>query len=335
MPTNTNLQPTNQVWQFKEAFDILAIIALLCFAISLGYVLFEGKLFGSLIIEGTQSSVQISKPIKWIGIILLIAIPMLTLYNIGLPLTTIKANQLFPMGWSNYFAWLSAINAGIILVLFIIWHFAYGKKHGGKLESYGLSTNSGSFGISWMQIAKTIGFAFTIIFAIYIIINSCYTLFNIDFRFWIFAIKPITADRLKYIWGYLPMFLIALGVLNMVSVNFAGLSSDDNSKWGVFKQYAIGWLIGAGGFAIILLIYYIGLSTMHYPPFFIGYGPFPNGHPNSLVYSMKMISVVPQFTFASIMNTAFYRKTKNIYVGWFTAVLLLAMIAVTGNAFTY
>jgi len=50
---------------------------------------------------------------------------------------------------------------------------------------------------------------------------------------------------------------------------------------------------------------------------------------------MKLITVVPQFTFVSILNTAFYRKTKNIYVGSFVAALLLAMIAVTGNAFTY
>ncbi len=331
MPTGTSLGSTNQLWQVKEAFSVLAILALLCFAVSLGLVLFSRKSFGSLVYEGEQPSVKMNKPLKWVGILLIMAIPMLTLYSIGLPLTTIKASKFFPMDWSNYFAWLTVINAAIILVLFLVWHFAYGKKHGGTLQSYGLLNDS----ISWMQIIKAIGFAVTIVFAIYVIVNSCYALFNIDFRFWIFAIKPITAARLPYIWGYLLMFLIAFAVLNMVSVNFAGLSADSNSKLGVLKQYVIGWLIGAGGFTIIVLIYYMGLKINHYPPFFYGFGPFPNGHPNSLVYSMKLITVVPQFTFVSILNTAFYRKTKNIYVGSFVAALLLAMIAVTGNAFTF
>ncbi|MCI1953082.1 MAG: alpha/beta hydrolase [Clostridiales bacterium] len=331
MPTGTNMGSTSQVWQFKEGFDLLAILALLCFAVSLGYVLFSGKLFGSLVYEGNSSSVKMNKPLKWIGIILLIAIPMITLYSIGLPLTTIKSNQFFPMDWSNYFVWLTLINAAIILVLFLIWHFAYGKKHGGSLQSYGILNDN----VNWKQIIKSAGFAVAIVFAIYVIVNSCYSLFNIDFRFWIFAIKPITTARLPYILGYLLLLLVSFGILNVASVSFAGLSTDDDSKLGVLKQYVIGWLIGAAGFTIIVLIYYMGLKFNHYPPFFYGFGPFPQGHPNSLVFSMKLITIVPQFTFASILNTAFYRKTKNIYVGSFVAALLLAMIAVTGNAFTY
>jgi dienelactone hydrolase len=331
MPTNTNLGTTSQVWQFKETFDVLAIIALLCFVLSLGYTLFAGASFSSLEYEGDQSSVKMGTPFKWIGTLLLMVIPMLTLYKIGLPLTTIKASKFFPMDWSNYFAWLTLINALIILALFLIWHFTYGKKHGGNAQSYGLVNSS----INGKQILKTIGFSVAIVFSIYLIVNSCYALFNIDFRFWIFAIKPITVARLPYIFGYLILFLISFGILNMVSVSFAGLSKDCDSKLGIFKQYLIGWLIGAGGFTIIVLIYYIGLAVNHYPPFFYGFGPFPNGHPNSLVFSMKLITVVPQFTFASIMNTAFYRKTKSIYVGSFVAALFLAMIAVTGNAFTF
>ncbi len=333
MPTDTALQSTDQIWQYKEAFGALAIVSLLCFVISLGFVLLKGKAFSSLVNEGLKPSVQMGGLVKWIGIIILVAIPMLTLYNIGLPLTTIKANSLFPMNWGNYYAWLAAINAGIILVLFIIWHFVYGKKHGGSLQSYGFQSQGG-VGKTLMQIVKALGFAVAVVFVIYLVVNICYGMFNIDFRFWIFGIKPMSANRLPYIFGYLLMFLFAFGVLNTVSISFASLSADDKSKWGVFKQYATSWLVGAGGFTIVLLIYYFGLRANHYPPFFVGYGPFPGGHPNALVYSIKLIAVVPQFTIASIVNTALYRKTKNIYVGWFVSALLLAAIAITFNAFS-
>ncbi len=48
---------------------------------------------------------------------------------------------------------------------------------------------------------------------------------------------------------------------------------------------------------------------------------------------MKTICLVPTFTLLSAVNTALYRKTKNIYVGWFTAAILAAMILITTNAF--
>jgi len=41
------------------------------------------------------------------------------------------------------------------------------------------------------------------------------------------------------------------------------------------------------------------------------------------------------FTFASILNTAINRKTQNIYAGFFTAALFIAMLVVTTNAFTF
>jgi len=333
MPTATTLASTDQVWQLKEFFSVLAIIALVVFAISLGIVLLSGSIFGSLVSESPQPSMQINGLVRWIGILVFVAIPILTLHKIGLPLATIKASKLFPMNWGNYFAWIAAVNAGIILVLFAIWHFVYGKKHGGNLQSYGFSPQSTGSGL--LQIGKAIGFAIAIVFAVFLIVDICYAIFKIDFRFWIFGIKPITAVKLQYIWGYLLMFFIAFGALNIASISFMNISANDSSKWGAFKQYAIAWLIGAGGFVVVLLVYYIGLKTTHYPPFFVPYPPFADGHPNALVYSMKMIVVVPMFTIASVMNTAFYRKTRNIYVGWFTAALFVAMVTLASNAFSF
>ncbi|WP_320127839.1 alpha/beta fold hydrolase [uncultured Sphaerochaeta sp.] len=335
MPTGTELTPKNQIWQWKQLFSILAIISLLCFTISLGFVLLDGKTFNSLVVTEEKKTIPMGKVMRWGGIALLVIIPMLTLYKIGLPLTTIKASRFFPMNWGNYFAWLSAVNGGIIGVCFLIWHFAYGKKHGGNLKSYGFPSKEVSLGHNGMQVGKVIGFGVTIIFAIYVIVNICYAMFNIDFRIWMGALKPITPQRLTYIWGYLLMFLISFGVLNMVSISFADLSAGSQTKWGIVRQYFIGWVIATGGFALILIIYYAGLRINHYPPFFYGYGPFPAGHPNSLVFSMKQVVNVPLFTFASFVNTAFYRRTKNIYVGWLVAALFIAMTTITGNAFTF
>ena len=170
----------------------------------------------------------------------------------------------------------------------------------------------------------------------YIIVNLIYALFKIDFRFWQFGVMPISLSRFAKILGYLICYLFAFGVMNVVGIAFAGVGKEEGKK-SVALQYLLGWLIGAGGYLVILLIYYIGLKTTQKPPFFIQYPPFVPpvgiGHPNSLVLSMKTTVLVPTFTLLSFLNTALYRKTKNIYVGWFVCALIATMIVITTNAF--
>ena len=117
--------------------------------------------------------------------------------------------------------------------------------------------------------------------------------------------------------------------MNTVSNAFASLGNEK----GALLQYILGWIIGAGGFLVVMIIYYVGLKATKHPPFFYGAFPFMDGHPNSLVYSMKTTVLVPTFTLISITNTALYRKTRNIYVGWFVAALFAALILIGTNAY--
>ena len=48
---------------------------------------------------------------------------------------------------------------------------------------------------------------------------------------------------------------------------------------------------------------------------------------------MKTTVLVPTFTLIAVLNTALYRKSKNIYVGWFVAALFAALILIGTNAF--
>ena len=234
------------------------------------------------------------------------------------------------MNWANNLMWLAVINALIMLVVFLVWHFVWGKKEGSCLAAYGFAEDDGKVRAS--GILKAFLFAVTVIATIYFIVNLCYGLFKIDFRFWQFGIMPITLKRFAYFIPYGVFFLVAFGIMNTVSTAFASIGKKGN-KGSTAKQYLLGWLIGAGGYTVIMLIYYIGLRTTFRPPFFFAYAPFSNGHPNSLVYSMKTTVLVPTFTIVSLVNTALYRKTKNVYVGWFVAAFMAAMILICTNAF--
>lgn len=232
------------------------------------------------------------------------------------------------MNWANSLALLAVINSVILLVVFLCWHIAVGRKQGSSLSAYGFTDGKGSGG---RQILCSLLFAVSLIFCVYLVINLCYGLFKIDFRFWQFGIMPMTLRRVQFLPGYFLCYLFALGVLNTVSIALAGIGTQEG-KGSAIKQYLLGWLIGAGGYLIVLVVYYAGLRITQRPPFFLPFPPFANGHPNSLVFSIKTTVLVPTFTLLSIINTALYRKTKDIYVGWFIAALFAALMLIGSNA---
>ena len=335
MPTGVEKNSTDQVWMYKETFCVLGTIALFAFVISLGFVFADSKLFAS--VNNPVSLVTSDNSNKWVKLVLLlvaIAVPALTLHKVGLNLAAKKANSFMPMNWANVVAGLAVVNAAILLVIFVIWYFVFGKKNGAKISGYGFSAGNGKK--TCTMILSSLVVTVVLVTAMYAIVNFIYAVFKIDFRFWQFGVMPISLNRFAKILGYLCCYLFAFGVMNVVGVAFAGVGKEEGKK-SVALQYLLGWLIGAGGYLVILLIYYIGLKTTQKPPFFMQYPPFVPpvgiGHPNSLVLSMKTTVLVPTFTLLSFLNTALYRKTKNIYVGWFVCALIATMIVITTNAF--
>ncbi len=330
IPTGTTLGSSDQVWMYKEFFSLLAIIALLVFMVSLGMILLDTQAFAALNNHKEIAAVNAPAWSRWVGLALCVLVPILTLHKVGLKLAGHAASAFMPMNWANNLVWLAVINGLILFVVFLIWHFVFAKKQGATLASYGFTNDEGK--VSIKSIVQALIFAAALMFVVFVIVNFCYAWFKIDFRFWQFGLMPISLKRFSTILGYFLLFVVAFGTMNTVSNAFASLGKE-GGKGAVILQYVLGWVIGAGGFLIVLVIYYVGLQTTHRPPFFYGAPPFVDGHPNSLVFSMKTTVLVPTFTMISILNTALYRKSKNIYVGWFAAALLAALILIGTNAF--
>ncbi len=324
IPTGSPLSSGDQVWMFKELFCVLATIALVVFIISIGFTILESNAFASVRVSVDAGTVSVNKWMKLAGLLICTAIPALTLYEGGSRLSRLTPSTFFPMNWANSIAGLAVLNAVFMLALFLFWHFFYAKKHGSCLTAYGFTDDAGK--VNWKQIVRSAVFAIFLMVITYLIINLCYAVFKIDFRFWQFGIMPISVKRFSHILGYLLCYLFAFGVMNTVSIAFAGIGSGNDRK-SIAKQYLLGWLVGAGGYTFLMIVYYVGLRTTHCPPFVNGFPQF------SQIFSMKTTCLVPTFTILSVINTALYRKTRNIYVGWFTAAILAAIILITTNAF--
>lgn len=219
IPTNSSLESTDQVWMFKELFSVFGIIALVAFAIATGFALLEKPVFSKVCTDIERPVVSTNKGIQIFGILVCIAVPALTLHQVGLRLAGISPNAVFPMNWANSLAGLAVINSAILLVIFLLWHFLYAKKRGGGLTAYGFTNAENKFSgnlILWAAVLAVV-----LVCAVYVVVNLCYNIFKIDFRFWQFGIMPITLNRVQYLLGYLLCYFFAFGVMNTVSVAFA------------------------------------------------------------------------------------------------------------------
>ena len=331
IPTGSNLSSSNQVWMYKELFCILGIIALISFIVNYSMVLVLTPYFAD-IQNQTLPELKVNPATRIISFVLCLVIPILTLHKLGLIIAAkIKPNVLYPMNWANNLALLAVANSIILLIVFLIIKKADKSMSTVSAGAFGLTGNSGKVEIK--QILKSLTLSVIIVFTTYFIVNLCYYIFHIDIRFWQFGLMPITIKRIKYLPSYVVMYLFAIGILNLFGVICARLNVQGQTKTEALMQYLQSLLIGAGGYLIVLIIYYAGLKINHLPPFFFGYPPFLDGHPNSLVFSMKTTVLVPTFAILSIINTFLFQRTKNGYLGWFITALLATMILITTNAF--
>ena len=189
IPSGTTLSNSDQVWMYKEAFCVLATLALLAFIVSFGYVLLDSSMFQTLNNTTEMAAVNTPAWTRLAGLALCILVPILTLHRVGLKVATWAATSFMPMNWANNLVWIMVANALILLVVFLVWHFAFARKAGAKLSTYGFTDDSGRMNIK--QILLSLAFACVLMFFVFAVVNLCYAWFKIDFRFWQFGVMPI------------------------------------------------------------------------------------------------------------------------------------------------
>ncbi|WP_343250503.1 alpha/beta hydrolase [Diplocloster hominis] len=327
----TGISNTNQIWMWKEAGTLLALIGFVLFIISFACTLLKTRFFRDLIQTQSAPAVRISAWHRILCIIVCAAVPVLLLHKAGIWISGLGgsgANSLFPAVWSNVYAGWAAIGGIVILVLFLVWHFLYGRTHDGNARSYGLSTDNTKKEFRPSYILKSFLLALCIVAVSYLLVDVIYAVIPLEFRYWIFGFKSIGMSKLPYLPLYFLLFLVFAAVSTMTSTAFA-YSCEGTGILSTVKQYGFALLGSIGGTGVLFLIYYFGLRITKYPPLFIG------NHPNSIVLNDAMFYVVPSFAIVSIINTTLYRKTKNAYLSCFLSAFFLALLTIAGQGFTY
>jgi len=313
------LPPSDQIWFWKEIGNLIALIGMILLFFPVGSLLLRGNFFKEL--DEAPAKPKSAKGIAWwISAIIIVVVPPLTYFTFKEYATKYKIapNQIFPQAiTAQLLVWL--LLAGVIAVaLFLIWHFAFNRKAKATAGDYGLTWGKK---LDWEKIGKSFLLAFLVAFVGYLTLVFSAWLFTVDFRFWLFAVKPMSPIQFRMFLSYLIPFIVYFIILGLVLNGQLRPVGRKGTELSLGSEMAIN--------VALLVLGFFGLLAFQYIPLLMG-GTLALR--NEILFSIILFELVPIMTIVALAYTVFYRKTGHIYVGAFLCAMLVTWIIVASQA---
>jgi pimeloyl-ACP methyl ester carboxylesterase len=309
-----SLPVSNQIWYWKEFGNLIALIGMVLLLFPVGELLLQTKFFGVL--------VEAPAPVKsatgigwWIAAIIFAGLSAATLFSFKQIPTTLKwaTTALFPQNITTAVVTWTTLLVLIDIVLFVAWHFLLNRKAKATGDNYGLTWNQK---LNWAKIGKSFLLAFLITSAAYLTLVLSEFFFKVDFRFWVFAVKPLDPLQFRITLSYILPFILIF-FMDAVLV-FGELR---RAKISLAREMWLNEALYVLGFVVLLLVQYI--------PLFTG-GTLMNA--NESLWSIIAFQFLPLMTIAALVATYFNRKTGHVYVAAFLTAMLVTWIVVASTA---
>ena len=296
----------DQIWFAKEIGTLVALFGFVAFLIGVFDALLEARLFSRLrlpeIADGTMPAHVASSGGRWIAALLLSAfIPALTYYPaFALAGTFVMPSAWLPQGITNQIMVWAIINGLITLAL-----MSFAPKRASRA------------GI----IVPSILIALLTIIVGYAALWLADLAFKIDFRFWIFALKLMSAKQflifLIYLAPFTAFFVIALHVLHR---NFSTMAAARGAL------YLTNILALTLGFMVLLALQYgaLWLTGKLINPL-----PDPGFVPLSTIVAIQF---VPLLAIVAAIATFTWRRTGSSLPGALICGALVTWYIVAGTA---
>lgn len=313
------LDPSDQIWLWKEIGNLIALIGMVLSLFPVGGLLLRSSFFKSLS-EPLPQWKGLSGYGWWIGAVLTMAVPIITFYWFQhWADDNLKPNAWFPQSINNGIMTWALFNGAITLGLFLLWHFLVNRRSGATFANYGL-TWAGQRTM-WAQIGKSALLAISVMSFAYLLLAISDWWFKTDFRFWVVAVKLMSALQFRMFLAYLLPFTAFFLVLG-IALN-GQLRLRDTS--GFIPSLRRAMLVNVGllvaGFIVLLLFQYIPL---------LGGGTL--AIPTEPLLTIVAFQFVPLMAIVALVSTYFFRKTGHIYVGAFMNALFITWVIVAGTA---
>lgn len=305
---------SDQVWLWKEIGNLIAAIGMILLLYPAGAMLLKLPVFAELK-QNAAPGKPATGPLWWIVALIFVALPASTLFTFKQLPTTWGwvATALFPQNITTAVVTWTTLLGLIFVILFLLWHFLLNKKTGATAENYGLTWGGK---LSLRLIGKSALFAFLILLAGYVSLLLTDALFKTDYRFWVFAIKPMSPLQFQMA---IPYFVLFAAYFIVASTFVNGILRRE--KLSFIQELGIALVLNVLGYVVLLLTQYV--------PLFAG-GPPAN--PNEALWTIIAYQFVPIMSIVALVTTVANRITGRIWVGAFIVSMLIAWIVVASQA---
>ena len=302
---------SDQVWQWKEAFNCIGLIGFGLFICSFAILMVFTPLFSSL---RAAEPVKPAKVADRTGVIwfwcslaagalfgTLIYIPILK-FGTGLPVGQTEAMGLGL--WSTL--------CGVFCILsMVVFYFCYGKKHGMDLADLGVKMPLKKLGLSVLLGVIVAVAAYGCVFV------ADYFFFA-DFRIWTLAVKAFELPILRF-WPYMLLF-ITYYVAQSVAANCFNYNTVGVKSWVNALIVAVFAAIPALILPWIQYITYFSAKHMMWPA--------------SNMHILWLFPIVLILFFNTIMSRVVYKATKNPYIVGVTNAIVVGLLTITNTCST-
>jgi pimeloyl-ACP methyl ester carboxylesterase len=315
-----NLPPSNQTWLWKEIGNLIALIGMVMLFFPVGSLILRANFFKDL--QEAPDKPKSAKGISWwISAIIMVVVPALTYLTFVEYATKFKLapNKIFPQTFTAQFlGWLLLVGL-IALVLFLIWHFGFNRKAKATASDYGLTWGKK---IGWAKIGKSFLLAFLVGLAGYVTLVLSGWLFNVDFRFWVFSVKPMSLLQFRIFLYYLIPFFIYFVILGLV-LNGQLRPTRKGKEMSLGSEMVIN--------VALLVVGFIGLLAYQYIPLLTGGTLSIGTTSDNILFTIMAFQLLAMFTMVALVYTYFFRKTAHIYTGALLSALLVTWILVASQ----
>ncbi|MBQ8535968.1 MAG: alpha/beta fold hydrolase [Clostridia bacterium] len=312
------IDPYDQIWQRKEAFNFVGLIGIFLFlfpfaSLVMDAVPFFSKLKAEKAMPMAPALADNNAKIRYwvtyaIGLVIpaLLVMPvMLNWVGAGISVPA-KVTPWFGEPNTNELAAWTCVVGLALLALFLIVHKLFNKDVKGIPACWGVKISLKNLGKTFLLALMTVGVAYVILFFSDLV-------FNTDYRVWMIAMRVFEVDKVLYAIAYFPAFLVFYLVNAMLTEGSNQVAG--RSRWLATLLTCISNIAGIG--TLIFIQYYVLITQ------------------GVLTYnSMRIVNLFPLLVLipaATIISRRFYKKTGSIYAGAMVMSMLYTMMTVANT----
>lgn len=311
------IEPTAQVWQWKEFFTALGLVGFGIFLVAFTRALLTTRAFAALRateVRAIQPAGRKGLAWFWGGLVVSAIISAWSYVWLSqLPVMAGIAFNAFPnpIPTASVFfigVW-AALNGIAAVVIMALSYLLFGRKNGMKPRELGIFPG-------WLRLLQSAGLALVVSIAAFGLVFVVDYFFKTDFRLWVLAIKWFPQDKIWYAAFVLPLFLIYF-VANSVAINVFNRYTLGGREW---LNTAVLALFNALGPLVLVIAQYVTFAASG--ELIPGFGG---------IYSIWLFPVLVLLPVAAIISRKIYRETNNPYIAGFLNAAVVAVISVSNS----